>query len=94
MQRLRAENAKRKLAEAVRHRWPEFSTETPQESGCAGAEMRFPCALICSVEDKVIVPTPEKKGNVRTAMCSRFEVEMRQKKVQNLFFLPIISKQI
>lgn len=72
MQKLRAETAKRKLAEAVRHRWPEFSTETPQESGGTGVEMRFPCALICSVEDKVIVSTPEKKGNIRTATCSRF----------------------
>jgi len=46
------DNTKRKLAEAVRHRWPEFSTETPQESSCTGAEMRFPCELICSAEYK------------------------------------------
>lgn len=67
------DNTTRKLAEAVRHRWPGFSTETPQESSCTGAGMRFPCALICSTEDKEqLCLLQRKKRNIRTATCSRF----------------------
>lgn len=81
VQKMLNDNTKRKLAEAVRHRWPEFSIETPQESSCATTEMRFLCALICSAEDK-------------EQLCAAdLGMKMCQKKVQNLFLLPIMSKQ-
>lgn len=40
---------------------------------CTGAEMRFSCVLIRSLEDKEwLCLLQRKKGNIRTAMCSRF----------------------
>lgn len=52
MKKMLTDSTKKELAETGRHRWLGFSTETPQEFSCNGAEMRFPCTLICSVEDK------------------------------------------
>lgn len=62
--------------------------------------MRFPCVLICSVEDKewlCLLQTQRGEGGKETLeklSVADLEMDMCQKKVQNLFFLPIISKKI